>query len=459
MRKTRMTATIKAKKSNDLAFPQGIKRYGLKGILNLIFRPLPTLESNRNRYGDIYYSPAFSSFPPFIVVGNPEGIEALFTADPDLFNSGTSNAAFQPLLGSQSILQLDGEPHKKRRKLLMPSFHGQRLQTYGEIITNITQAILNGWQKKDIFSMREVTQEITLSVILQAVFGITQGDNYQSLRQQLSCYLDLFNSPLYTSTLFLPILQKNWGTWTPWGNFIDQRDKVYELLSQEIDKRATTKDGEDILSLLLSVTDEQGEHLTKGEVMSELMTLLFAGHETTASALAWAFYWIHFHPEIYHNLQDELDTINVDTDPMEIAKLPYLNAVVSETLRIYPIALFAFSRTLKTSWEFMGYSLETGMSLAPCIYLVHHHPDIYPNSKQFQPERFLDSQFSPYEFIPFGGSNRRCLGYALALYEMKLVLATVLKQVNLKLVDSQPILPVRRGFTMSPQGGVKMQVI
>lgn len=453
-----MTATIEAKQTQKLAFPPGIKRYGLQGIFNLIFRPLPTLERYRNRYGDIYYSPTFASFPPFIVIGNAEGVEALFTADPELFDTASSNAAFKPLLGEQSILQFDGETHKKRRKLLMPSFHGQRLQSYGEIITNITQSVISGWQKDDIFSMRKASQEITLSVILQAVFGISQGDKYQSLKEQLANYLDLFNSPIYTTTLFLPFLQKNWGKWSPWGNFIYQRDKVYELLSQEIDKRGTETEGEDILSLLLSTVDEEGEHLSKKEVMSELMTMLFAGHETTASSLAWAFYWLHSHPEIYHNLKDELDTINIDSDPMEIAKLPYLSAVVSETLRIYPIALFTFSRTLKTSWEFMGYSLEKGMSLTPCISLLHHHPDIYPNSKQFKPERFLERQFSPYEFIPFGGSNRRCLGYALALYEMKLVLATVLKQVDLKLVNSQPILPIRRGFTTSPQGGVKMQV-
>ncbi|MGK7955011.1 MAG: cytochrome P450 [Crocosphaera sp.] len=454
-----MTTTIKAEKNQKLAFPKGIKRYGLQGTLNLIFRPLSTLESYRNRYGDIYSSPTFASFPPFITIGNAQGIEALFTADPELFNSGPTNAAFQSLLGSNSILQLDGKPHQKRRKLLTPSFHGQRLQSYGKIITDITQSVINHWQKGDVFSMRKITQEITLNVILQAVFGIDKDNDYDQLSQQISKYLDLFNSPLYTLALFLPGLQKDLGKWSLWGNFLHQKQKLYQLLSQQIEQHKTLEDSEDILSLLLSATDENGEHLSESEITDELMTLLFAGHETTASSLAWAFYWLHSHPDSYHNLKDELNTINVDTDPIEIAKLPYLSAVVSESLRIYPTGLFAFSRILQKPWEFMGYSLEKGMSLAPCIYLVHHHPDIYPNSKQFEPERFLNRQFSPYEFIPFGGSNRRCIGYALALYEMKLVLAKILKQVSLKLVNSQPILPVRRGFTMSPQGGVKMQVI
>ncbi len=454
-----MTATIKATENQKLALPQGIKRYGLQGIFNIIFRPIPTLERYRDRYGDIYYSPNFSPFPPFIVVGNAEGIEALFSADPELFDTATSNTAFQALLGGQSILQLEGQLHQKRRKLLMPSFHGQRLQSYGKIITDITQSIIKNWQKDDTFSMRKITQEITLNVILQAVFGINQENQYEQLSQQISKYLDLFNSPIYTSALFLPKLQKNLGKWSPWGNFLYQKQKVYQLLIKEIEKHKTLDSGEDILSLLLSATDENGEHLSQSEIMDELMTLLFAGHETTASSLAWAFYWLHSHPEAYYNLKDELDTINLDAEPTEIAKLPYLSAVVSESLRIYPTAIFAFSRILRKSWDFLGCSLEKGIGLAPCIYLVHHHPDIYPNSKQFKPEHFLERQFSPYEFIPFGGSSRRCLGYALALYEMKLVLATILKQVDLKLVNSQPILPVRRGFTLSPQGGVKMQVI
>ena len=454
-----MTSTTEPIITQKSTFPKGPNRYGLRGQLNFIFQPLLKLESQRNLYGDIYYSPEFSSFPPFIIIANSQGVEALFNTDPELFDTASSNAAFKPLLGDYSILQLDGQPHAKRRKLLMPSFHGQRLQSYGKIITNITHSLITVLPKDKIFSMRELTQEITLNVILQAVFGINKGNQYEELRKQISCYLDLFNSPLYTSTLFLPFLQKDWGKWSPWGKFIYQREKVYQLLSQEIDKHKIIKNGEDILSLLLSATDENGEHLSESEIMDELMTLLFAGHETTASSLAWAFYWLYSHPQTYHNLRNELETITLETDPTEIAKLPYLSAVVSESLRIYPTALFTFGRTLKSPLEFMGYSFEKGMSLIPCIYLLHHNPDIYPNSKEFKPERFLERQFSPYEFIPFGGSNRRCLGYALALYEMKLVLATVLKQVDLKSVNTQPILPVRRGFTMSPKGGVKMQIV
>jgi cytochrome P450 len=189
------------------------------------------------------------------------------------------------------------------------------------------------------------------------------------------------------------------------------------------------------------------------------MTLLFAGHETTASALAWAFYWIHNLPEVRQTLLQELDTFSQDSDPSAVSKLPYLNAVCSETLRLYPIVLFTFGRTLKSPLEVMGYQLEAGTLLAPCIYLTHHREDIYPEPKRFKPERFLERQFSPYEYLPFGGGNRRCLGYAFALFEMKLVLATVLSQVELALVDKRPIRPARRGITFSPSGGVEMIVM
>lgn len=454
-----MIGFTQSKSTENTSLPKGLNRYSLKDIFRLIFQPLPTLEAYRDRYGDIALSPQFASLPASILVGNAQGIEQLFTLDPSVLDTASSNVALKPLLGDHSLLQLDNQPHQQRRKLLMPSFHGQRLQSYGKTITEITESAIYQWQKEHPFSMRSVTQEITLRVILRVVFGLEQGNRYEELREHFSRFLDLFNSPIYTTSLFFTDFQKDWGTWTPWGNFQAQKRKIYQLLSQEIEQRQQDSVGEDILNLLLSATDETGHHLSKTEVTDELVTLLFAGHETTASSLAWAFYWIYSYPNVYDNLMQELDSFNSDSDPTEIAKLPYLNAVVSESLRIYPTVLFAFGRTLKTPIEFMGYSLAKGTILSPCIYLVHHHPDIYPQAKQFRPERFLERQFSPYEFIPFGGSNRRCLGYALALYEMKLMLATVLKRVKLTLADSRPVVPVRRGFLMSPSGGVKMKVI
>jgi cytochrome P450 len=209
---------------------------------------------------------------------------------------------------------------------------------------------------------------------------------------------------------------------------------------------------------MLTARDESGEPMSDQELRDELMTLLFAGHETTATALAWALYWIHWLPEVGAKVVKELIELGPNPDPISISRLPYLNAVCQETLRIYPVGLFTFSRILKHPWQLMGYSFEPGAQFSICIYLLHHRPDLYPDPKQFRPERFLERQFSPYEYQTFGGGNRRCLGAAFALFEMKLVIASLLSHWKLKLETDRPIKPVRRGMTMAPAKGVPMQV-
>jgi unspecific monooxygenase len=202
----------------------------------------------------------------------------------------------------------------------------------------------------------------------------------------------------------------------------------------------------------MSARDQNGQPMTDTELRDELMTLLTAGHETTASALSWALYWIHSLPEVHHKLLQELDAFD-DADLSGIAKLPYLSAVCQETLRIYPIAMLAFARVVKSPFQFMGYDLEPNTLLAPCIYLTHHREDLYPEPKLFKPERFLERQYSTYEYLPFGGGNRRCIGVALALFEMKLVLATILSRSQLQLVENSQVKPMRRGVTLAPSGG------
>ncbi len=184
--------------------------------------------------------------------------------------------------------------------------------------------------------------------------------------------------------------------------------------------------------------------------------MLFAGHETTATALAWAVYWVHKQPEVYKKLMAEFATLEPDADQTTIFRLPYLTAVCQETLRIYPVAMFTFPRATKQPIQLQGYHLEAGTMTYGCIYLTHQREDLYPEPKQFQPERFLERQFSSYEYLPFGGGKRRCIGMALAQFEMKLVLATLLSNFRLALAEQQPVKPQRRGVTLAPAGGVKM---
>ena len=213
---------------------------------------------------------------------------------------------------------------------------------------------------------------------------------------------------------------------------------------------------QDILSLMMAARYDDGQGMSDEELHDELMTLLVAGHETTASALTWAFYWIDRLPEVREKLLQELNTLGVNTDLSSVAKLPYLTAVYQETLRIYPIVMTAFPRIVKTPITIMGYELREGMVIVPSIYLAHHREEVYPQSKQFKPERFLERQYSPYEYLPFGGGNRRCIGMAFAQYEMKIVLATVLSEFQVSLVNKRPVRPVRRGLTLAAPAGMLM---
>ena len=453
-----MTTVTPPEQSTKL--PPGSKLPPSLVALQAILDQFGTLEKFHHQYGDIFYSPKSTIFPANVIFSHPQAIEKVFTANPDLFEVGQqSTAPIKVLLGDNSLVLLDGKAHRKHRKLLLPPFHGERMKSYGQTMVAVTQEVISQWQVGQTFAMRDYMQEISLKVILQTIFGINTGERYQRLKTILVDYLDTFNSPLNSLFLFFPWLQKDLGSLTPWGKFLQRKRQIRELLQSECDLRRQNSEtkGEDILSLLLEARYEDGQAMEDSEIQDELMTMLFAGHETTANSLAWAFYWLHRLPEVGRKFQAELDSATGDSELTDIAKLPYLSAVVSESLRLNPPVPMV-GRQLKQPFELMGYQLEAGTSVFPCIYLTHQRPDIYPEPKKFQPERFIDRQFSPYEYLPFGGGHRRCLGYAFALYEIKLVLATIMSQVELELLDNRPLKAARRGVTFSPMGGVKMKV-
>ena len=426
-----------------------------------IAKPVSYFDTMQKRYGDIFVTPQFAGLPPQVIISNPQAIQKIFTADASMFESGLGNQMIQPIVGDLSLLLMDGDRHLQKRKLLMPPFHGERMKAYGTTIREITRKATERLTVGEKFIARPLMQEISLNVILRTIFGLREGKRYQQIEHALIGMLDVFDNPLNASFLFFKPLQKNLGFLTPWGRFIQKRKLLDKLLYQEISERRAQKEhtGEDILSLLLSARDENGEGMTDEELRDELMTMLFAGHETTANALTWALYWIHYLPEVKEKLLQELSSIDAENiDAMEIMGLPYLNAVCSETLRIYPIAFFTLVRILQAPMELMGYEFSPGTPLAPCIYLTHHNPDIYPEAKKFKPERFLERKFSPYEYLPFGGGSRRCLGSAFAMFEMKLVLVTILSKYSLKLAQKRPVKAVRRGIVFTPSGGVRLTV-
>lgn len=428
--------------------------------LRFLFYPLETLEIRSRAYGDDYRVSQPNSKPVLVYFSSPAALEAIFTAKPDQVSTGGGNRILQHLLGEHGIVLLEGAAHQRQRQLLMPPFHGDRMRSYANIIQTITGEVMNSWRVGTVFAVRPAMQAISLQVILQTVFGLEQGPRYQQLQQSLTRMLDGFNAPLGAMFLFYPFLQKDWGAWSPWGRFLRQRQQIDQLLYTEIAERRANLDAErtDILALLLSARDSEGQGMSDVELRDELITLLFAGHETTASALAWALYWIAFLPEVRSQLLAELTGLGPDPDPLTVARLPYLNAVCQETLRLYPIAINAFPRLVKQPTTLAGYALEPGTIIFPSIYLAHHRPEVYPEPKQFRPERFLERQYSPYEYLPFGGGDRRCIGSAFALFEMKLVLTQLLTRLEFALVDSRPIRPMRRGLTVAPSDRLRLRV-
>jgi cytochrome P450 family 110 len=401
-----------------------------------------------------------------VFVNQPQAIQDILTRDtaigsrsPIYSAPGDLNLILAPIIGNASVMMLDGDRHRRRRQLVMPPFHGDRMRSYGQLIQELTIAAFDAIPLNQSFEARSITQDISLNIILKAVFGLSEGDRFSTLKQLMSQIVDLFQSPLSSAVLFYPIFQQDLGPWSPWGKLRRDRQKLDDLIYREIAERRSEQGGDriDILSLLMAAKDEMDQPLTDQELRDELMALLFAGHETTATAMAWALYWTHHHPEVREKLLQELATLGENPEPIDIFKLPYLTAVCNETLRIYPVAMLTFPRQVEVATELLGCALDPGQIVVGCIYLVHHREDLYPNSYEFKPERFLDRQFSPYEFMPFGGGARRCVGEALAMYELKLVLAKVLSRYQFELVDSTPEPARRRGVTLAPGNGVKLR--
>ncbi|NEP86864.1 MAG: cytochrome P450 [Okeania sp. SIO2C2] len=434
---------------------KGSKTPPLFQKLQLLLAPLNTLESYAKKYGDIFTM--ITAAGKVVMVSSPQALQEILTKDNNEYEAPGSKI-LQPFFGEYSMLSLEGDRHRRERKLLMPPFHGDRMRNYGQLICNITKEAASNLKVSETFIARKLMQEITMQVILQAVFGLYDSPRLSEIRSMLADFLELTASPLRASLLFFPALQKDLGPWSPWGKYKCQQQKLDELLYTEIATRRSQLDPNrtDILTLMLLARDEEGQGMTDQEIRDELITMLIAGHETTATALAWAVYWVHKQPEVYQKLMEELTTLEIDADPMTIFRLPYLTAVCQETLRIYPVAILTFPRRTKQSIELQGYSLETGTMIVGSIYLTHQREDLYPEPKKFKPERFLERQFSPYQYLPFGGGSRRCLGMALANFEMRLVLATLLSNFEMELAENQPVKPQRRGLTLGPKGGVKM---
>jgi cytochrome P450 len=439
----------------------GFKSPPLVQMVQWMADPIGYMETAAQRYGDIFTTQVGWNLGPNVFVSNPQAIGQIFMGEPKQFSpfhEVFKNFA-KSFFGENSLLRIEDQSHRRQRQLLMPPFHGERMQAYGAQICSITEGVMSRLAQNKPFKARDAMLDISLEVIFQVVFGLQSEERCYKLKQLLSVWFDTVSSPAGATLLFLPFLQKDLGVLTPWRDFQNLTKELNELLYAEIRERRQQNDSSatDILTLLLSAKDSENIGMTDEELYDELLTLLSVGHETAATAMSWMLYWVHSHPEVHNKLLEELDTLDDFPDSMAISRLPYLTAVCSETLRIYPAVSLNFPHLVREPIELMGYPLAPGTTVVACIYLTHHRQDLYPEPDRFKPERFLERQFSPYEYFPFGGGSRRCLGAALAQLQMKLVLATILLRYQLALSDNHVVRPQNRlGLILAPVGGVKM---
>jgi cytochrome P450 len=413
-----------------------------------VLRPTRFLDACHERCGD-YFTLRPAEDRVLVVTADPEAVKRVFTGDPDLLHAGEGNAVLAPILGARSVLLLDGPEHLRQRRLLLPPFHGDRMRHYGEVMAEVAERHMASWPSARRFAVLPSMQAITLEVIMRAVFGFDDRDRLERLGPPLRRLLDMVGSR--RRVLMLALTQSRTGPRSPWARFAANRREADELLYEEIRARRAdpaAAEGDDVFSLLLAARDEQGNGLTDSELRDELMTLLVAGHETTATALAWTLERVSRRPEVLERLHAEHHEGGGE----------YLDAVIKETLRLRPVVP-AVIRRLQAPMEFGGWRLPAGVHIAPSIYLLHRRPDIYPDPTAFRPERFLDSAPGTYEWIPFGGGTRRCLGASFAQFEMKTVLEAVLRSVRLRPARRRASEGVtRRAITFAPSRGARIAV-
>jgi cytochrome P450 len=402
-----------------------------------VLRPTRMMETLRRRHGDTF-TIRLPRIGPLVFVSDPDDVKAVFTGSPERLHAGEANMILEPVLGSESILLLDEERHIRQRKLMLPAFHGERLGRYREQMESIAAAELERWPLGTLSAARPHTQAITLDVIMRTVFGVDEGERMVRLRAALQ---DLLEWTTARSRLFLVMAfgPKRLGSSQVLG-FMKARGLVDELVFEEIRRRQADPalaERDDVLSMLLQARDEDGEPMTRVEIRDELMTLLVAGHETTATSLAWALEQLARHPSALHELQNGSNE-------------EYLDAVVLETLRLRPVIVVVVRRLVEPM-ELGGRVLPAGVNVAPCIYLMHRRPDVYPDPDAFRPERFLETPPGTYTWIPFGGGVRRCLGAAFAQMEMAIVLRELVARRTIRPADPAPERPFRRAITETPR--------
>jgi cytochrome P450 len=414
-------------------------------LLGWTLRPVPFMERCRARYGDRFTVDLGPPEGKWIFLTQPDEIREMFSAPADVLHPGEGARVLEYIVGSRSVLLLDGAEHLAQRKLMLPAFHGERMRALTGAMEDVAEREVAGWRSGEPFALHTRTQALALEIILRAVFGMSAGARLDALRATFRELLDVGSSPL----TLLPVFRRRLGRVTTWSHFLDVRDRADGLILEQIEaRRRAGDDGDDVLTMLLAARDEAGNPMTDRELRDELVTLLVAGHETTASELSWGFEQMVRAPEVL----ERVTRAAVEDDTA------YLEATVKEILRRRPVLPIAGPRRIKQEVEIGGRTYAPGPAFAACIYLVHHDARIYPEPYAFRPERFLDGNPGKFSWIPFGGGVRRCLGASFAQLEMRIALRAILSQVEVaSALDGREGIG-RRSITLSPQRGTPISV-
>jgi cytochrome P450 len=425
----------------DAGLPPEPKHSPLVQTLRWAFRPIAFMDDCRRQFGDSFGFRFLGFERPMVLISDPEAIKALYRQREQALPPGR-NIVLEPILGSKSLLIQQGAEHLSRRKLMLPPFHGERMRSYEETMTAIVSADVDSWPLHQEFPIHARMQAVTLEVILRVVFGVASGPRLDRLRQMLATVLTETASP---GQQVWGLVKQRWGGGGMFERFEGQLREVDELLFAEIAEhreRPDLEEREDILSMLMTAEFEDGSRMEDRELRDQLMTLLLAGHETTATALAWTFDLLLRHPAALARLREELAAGEED----------YLRATISESLRLRPVIPLA-GRRLTEELSVDGMTLPAGTDVTPAIWLTHTRADLYPEPFAFKPERFLEDGPDTYAWIPFGGSVRRCIGATFAEFEMRVVLREVLTRCELRKADPRPERTGRRNITLSPKAG------
>jgi cytochrome P450 len=404
-------------------------------------RTVPYMERCRARFGK-RFTLRLVGQPPLVMLSDPDEVKAVFTAPPEVLHPGEgASRVLELLLGTNSVILLDERDHLEQRKLMLPAFHGNRMERLAGLMTEVAERDVESWPRGEAIALHPRLQALTLEIILRAVFGLDPGPRLDALRERLTAILEWGSRPV---GMFQP-LQRSLNGRGPYAAFVALRDEVDALLFELIGaRRGEDGDRDDVLAMLLAARHEDGSPMSPQELRDELMTLLVAGHETTASELAWAFERLNRSPAVLARLREEIHAADGDA---------YLTATIQETLRRRPVLPNAAPRLVKREFEIGGWTYPPGACLVAHTYLIHHDPEIYPDPYAFRPDRFLDEAPGTYTWTPFGGGRRRCLGASFATLEMKIVLRAVLASAGLDAAGDGAEPSRRRSITISPGEG------